>query len=55
MSNGSALRAFTDTHTETQTHRETGPIPYPTVFVPRRNEVAEGGYWITLRQSGFKP
>ncbi len=20
-------------------------------FVPRRNEVAEGGYWITLRQS----
>ena len=22
-----------------------------TFFVPRRNEVAEGGYWITLRPS----
>ncbi len=29
MSNGSAGRALTDEHTHTQTHRRTGPIPYP--------------------------
>ncbi len=26
-------------------------FPFEPFFVPRRNEVAEGGYWITLRPS----
>ncbi len=29
MLNGSAMRALTDEHTDTQTHRQTGPILYP--------------------------
>ena len=28
-----------------------GVLEVMKLFVPRRNEVAEGGYWITLRQS----
>ncbi len=42
-----------DTADEERAATPTADIDFPgeCIFVPRRNEVAEGGYWITLRQS----